>query len=334
MAFFAEAPGKLVILGEYAVLEGVEAVVMAVDRRCAARIQASSVEYCELTTYAPGERSTRFAAGAPSGVDLADVVTAGLPPSGRLPAWCAAIDSRAFFHDSVKLGLGSSAAALCAFAAAWSAYASAEPAGRALPEVPDLIGLHRRLQGGGSGLDVAASVRGGIITYRLEGTSVPHIGSVQLPKGVGFAGIFAGAPASTPDFVAKFRDWQRQRPRESAGQLDAMRIISEHGCEAIRIGDATGFLAAVRDYGRQLSRLGEKLGRDIVTPEHRRISVLAERYGVTYKVSGAGGGDLGLAFCSDEAALGAFRSAVSETEFVWIDLQVAQQGLSVEEQVW
>ena len=38
MAIVARAPGKLVALGEYAVLEGAPAIVLAVDRYCEATL--------------------------------------------------------------------------------------------------------------------------------------------------------------------------------------------------------------------------------------------------------------------------------------------------------
>lgn len=331
MSFVARAPGKLVVLGEYAVLEGAEALVMAVDRYCVARIGAADADRCTLKTRMFDESLVTFAPGEPSGIALVDLVTASLPAASAQLSWSACLDSSAFFDGPTKLGLGSSAAAMCAFSGAWWAFVGAGAEHDARPPTGLLISLHRRLQGGGSGLDIAAAVTGGLISYRLDSVSMPRIGSVRLPKGVGFAGIFAGKSARTPDFVAKYEAWRTEEPSESAGQLDAMRSVSTAGCEAIRRGDVNEFLAAVREYGRQLSRLGQRLGRDIVTPEHREIADLADRYGVAYKVSGAGGGDLGLAFSNDTAALEAFEKAVRETRYVWIELALDTRGLTIEE---
>jgi mevalonate kinase len=52
---------------------------------------------------------------------------------------------------------------------------------------------------------------------------------------------------------------------------------------------------------------------------------------VAYKVSGAGGGDLGLACARDRAALAAFETAVREQGFRVLELGVAERGLTVNE---
>ena len=122
-----------------------------------------------------------------------------------------------FFDGRAKLGIGSSAAALTAWAAAWSVYSGQGHISRDEGGLETLIGLHRTLQGGsGSGLDVAASLFGGILTYRLVSESGPRVGSVQLPNSVGFTTVFTGFSASTRDLVAAYSDWRTARPAEAA----------------------------------------------------------------------------------------------------------------------
>ncbi len=64
MRFHARAPGKLVALGEYAVLDGAPALVLAIDRYAVATLEPSRDGDCHLRTRMaePGDRS--FAAGA------------------------------------------------------------------------------------------------------------------------------------------------------------------------------------------------------------------------------------------------------------------------------
>jgi mevalonate kinase len=54
-AIVARAPGKLVALGEYAVLEGAPALVLAVDRYCVATLAESGDGLCHLITRAEAE---------------------------------------------------------------------------------------------------------------------------------------------------------------------------------------------------------------------------------------------------------------------------------------
>jgi phosphomevalonate kinase len=330
MPYRASAPGKLVVLGEYAVLTGAEALVAAVDRRCKVTIERSAGPGCEIRIIAPDVRKYSFAPGAPSGLELVDTVRfAGGGPSVE-PAFCATLDSRRFFADSgAKLGMGSSAAVLTAFAGALQAF---EKNDYLSLEVDSLIALHRSVQGGrGSGVDVAAAVYGGLRTFRLDTGGRARIGSVRLPNSVGFAGIFAGQSAITSNFVGRFEDWRRSGPARAAPLLAELSATSSAGCDALREDDADGFLRAVAAYGVLLESLGNALGCDVLTSEHRRIAALAQRFAVTYKTSGAGGGDLGIALSKDKSALTALRDAVSAEGFLWVDLGIDPDGLMVEE---
>jgi phosphomevalonate kinase len=326
--FVARAPGKLVALGEYAVLDGAPALVLALDRFAEVRIDASPDAACHLDTHPPQPARRTFAPGEPSGAKLLDLVTEGV----ESPAWRAAVDSTAFFAGADKLGLGSSAAVLCAWAGAFTAFARAK--GRQMPEptLPALIGQHRTFQGGrGSGLDVAAAFTGGAITFRRGGEGVPQVGSVRLPNSVGFAGIFAGRSASTPEFVAHYRAWQQDRPAQAAAMLRRLTDVAEAGCAAAGGDDAAAFMASLAEYGRGLRALGEAIGAEIVTAEHRQIEEHARKFGVAYKVSGAGGGDLGLACAIDSEALAAFVQSVTNRGFRVIKVSLAAKGLNVEQ---
>jgi len=326
----ASAPGKLVVLGEYAVLAGAPALVLAVDRRCRVVVEPAGSGLCEVELQAPDSRIFSFQAGAASGLAVIDTVLGSGAPGTPRQAFKAVLDSAGFFADAqLKLGLGSSAAVLTAFAGAMQVFDNKDLKDLSLDV---LIGLHRRLQGGsGSGIDVAAALLGGVATFRLEPDGSAQVGSVQLPNSVGFAGIFAGQSATTADFVARFNDWRHREPDRAAPLLAELAAVSAGGCDAIRAGDADGFLAAVGAYGVLLESLGIALGCEVFTREHRLIAALAQRFDVKYKTSGAGGGDLGIAFSKDAAALAALRNAVTAEGFLWLAFGVDAHGLRVEE---
>ena len=320
----ARAPGKAVVLGEYAVLQGAPALVLAVDRYCTASIRSVHGATSSIETRFPDPVRRTVPTGDDTGIALVDLVRRAL--GGERSAWHALLDSSEFFLAGRKLGLGSSAAALVAFAGAWAAWA-----GLPRPTLEQAIELHRRFQGGaGSGLDVAASLTGGVIEFRIDGR-VPYVGSVQLPKGVGFAGIFAGRSAATPDLLARYHAWRAEKPGEAADRQRTMERIAVSGCAAARRGESEEFLHAVEMYGRELEALGRAIGAEIVTAEHRTLAETARRFGVIYKVSGAGGGDLGLGLGTDADALAAFRRAAEAQGFAAVDLGVDRQGLVIEE---
>ena len=321
----ARAPGKAVVVGEYAVLDGAPALVLAVDRRATVTIAPSETGRNLVETRSPEVSVLHAEPGGDTGVPLVDLVRREL--GGERVPWRATLDSTAFFAGERKLGLGSSAAVLTAFACAW-----AEWTGAAHPTRDALIALHRRFQGGsGSGLDIAASLTGGAIVFRLDAARVPHVGSVQLPNGVGFAGVFTGRSASTPDLLARYHSWRAENPRQAAARLETMERIAELGCAAAERGESEEFLRAIDQYGRELDALGQAIGADIVTAEHRALGETARRFGVIYKVSGAGGGDLGLGLAADADALAAFKAAAAEQGFPVVDLGLDRHGLVIEE---
>ena len=329
MSIRARAPGKLVVLGEYAVLDGAEALVLAVNRHCRAEL-AASAGACRLTTRMAAIEESSFASEAASGNALVDLVRERAP----LPAtaWAASLDSSDFFVASTKLGLGSSAAALVAFAGAWTAFAHRQGRASGSLSLAGLIELHRAFQGGaGSGLDVAACLHGGALSFRLDAARKPHIGSVRLPNSVGFAGVFAGNAAATPGLVDRYRAFCAARPEDAVRLKETMGDVSARGLAALREDDSEAFLDAVCEYGYRLEELGHAMQAEIWTAGHRAIETEANRFDVVYKVSGAGGGDTGLAFASDPEALRRFASAARGQGFHVVDLEVDEQGLVIEE---
>ena len=67
----------------------------------------------------------------------------------------------------------------------------------------------------------------------------------------------------------------------------------------------------------------------ILSEDHRLLLRIANRHGVSYKPSGAGGGDFGLAFGLDRTLLDDFCSEVLEGGFGVLDLDLDQSGSTV-----
>ena len=112
--------------------------------------------------------------------------------------------------------------------------------------------------------------------------------------------------------------------------LAALTRVAKAGCAAAQGDDGVALVESIAEYGRALQNLGTAIGAEIVTAEHRRIGEQARRYGVAYKVSGAGGGDLGLACALDREALAAFGRAAGADGFRAIDVRPAEHGLAVD----
>ena len=150
----ARAPGKLVLSGAYAVLEGATAIVAAVDRHALA-----------------------------DGGRPADFVTAEVGQAvarGHLAAapWFDASALREPLADggSRKLGLGSSAAILVASLAT---QCREEPLGQAI--FGPALRCHRAAQAGGSGIDVAAACFGGVLACTMMPDESLQVAPIELP---------------------------------------------------------------------------------------------------------------------------------------------------------
>jgi degradative hydroxymethylglutaryl-CoA reductase len=286
------APGKAFLIGEYAVLEGVPALITAVDVRAVAHDSRDP------------ERS------APSDLSLAAHVGARdhLARLGQTIGEVPTVESGPFSLGTRKLGLGSSAAVTAAVVGFHLAEAGHD---LALPDTRELAlalarAAHRHVQGGGSGGDVAAAVLGGNLRFcpgrppePLDHPCWLHIGFVDV-----------GAPAVTASFVQAVRHVATaDRPAYSRA-IDHLTGASATFFAGHAEPDAAAGLAAIfaatQQHNEGLAQLQSLSGAPILTPVMLQVLALAARHGLAAKPSGAGGGDLLVVFARSQAELDLF----------------------------
>jgi phosphomevalonate kinase len=239
------APGKLVLTGAYAVLEGAPAIVIAVDRHAVADV------------------------ASPEQVDVGALHDA----SGR------------------KLGLGSSAASMVATEGARAVARGEDPRD---PLVRESIfravrGAHAVSQGGGSGVDVAASVHGGVLRYEIAGAE-SRVHPQDLPRGLVFEAWWSGWSARTSDLLARVAAFKERSP----AALEPLVSLACTAAVHVETGDTHAFIRAARAYGRGLFALGQAADAPIVLPGFAELAAMAEREDGAFLPSGAGGGDVGV----------------------------------------
>ncbi len=165
---------------------------------------------------------------------------------------------------SRKLGLGSSAAILVASIAATSGERLQRAAGASLADAvfPAAYAAHRKAQPSGSGIDVAASTFGGVITATIRdgGLDVaPH----PLPPGTVVEVFASPVSASTGDLIRKVRAFAAVDPPRYRRLLDA----AARGAHAAKAAAATpDLVAAISAQLDALAKLGDLAGAGIVTP--------------------------------------------------------------------
>jgi phosphomevalonate kinase len=345
------APGKLVLLGEYAVLRGAPAVVMAVDRRARVELAPSGSELWSVTAPPLVADTLRFAlaadgslrwlaarSAAPRGLELVEyllgaMAAAGLLDPTSLPPAAATLDTRALFEDAaggLKLGLGSSAAVAVALASALAQWGGrGELLADPLRWLGSLLALHRGLQGGrGSGVDLAASLLGGVVSYRLGADgSVAAADPLPMPAGLQLVVVWTGRAADTGSMLRRLDERLAGGDASVEAALDRLAELSVAGSEAFRLGRVAAVLATVDAYCGAMEVLGHAAGLPILSAEHDALRRLARRHGTSYKPSGAGGGDLGLIVSPDPEAAAAAASAATAGGFRVLSLGLDPDGL-------
>ena len=336
----ATAPGKLVLCGEYAVLDGAPAISAAVDRR-------ARVAVCETGDGGNVEVRT---VGFNDGVYSFRATDSGLTAvgeQGALPllesAWSSSqsnaaggmsleLETGAFFASSDKHGLGSSAALTVKIAKALAAWSGSDAGVEARTGM-----IHSHLQEGrGSGVDIATSTVGGLICFesqRLDeadstATTRSSVGHIKWPAGVEAAVLFSGIAASTPAKLARLGS-QSRLPIS-----DRLVEAAAGAADAWQQGNADQVLHATARFAQTLAKFSDAYGLDVFGGGHAALAELAQARGLVYKPCGAGGGDIGVVLGDDAAAIARFAERAAASGFVALDVRLGGktevEGLAVE----
>jgi len=329
----ARAPGKLFLLGEYAVLDGCPAVVAAVGGHVEVSLEIvgppgtvsiQAPPHAPATTFSPGEPlplrgPLRFALAA---------VRATTP--FRRPGIRIDIASRLSGPDGTTLGLGSSAAVTVAVVAVMTAAAGADPT---LPMwrkslLTLALGAHRDAQDGlGSGADVAASVYGGVIRFAPGNGSLPTVTPLTLPSDTILLAGWTGEPASTQGLVTHYRAAAVRAPAVQHAFEKSSRTCVDSFVRGL--SDRSLPLDPVTANGDALESLGGQLDLPVMTAPLRRLVAVAREHGAGAKVSGAGGGDCGIALTRDRSVAERIRSAWRSIGITPLDLAIENQGVTL-----
>lgn len=328
----ARAPGKLFLLGEYAVLDGCPAVVAAIDRFVAVSIDG--------TANGPGVRiqsalgMVEFSCAAPPAESgpLRFAIAAFRTAVHQLPELARhhlsiTVVSGLDEPTGMKLGLGSSAAVTVAVTAALFAVAGHPLTTDTRHRIfSSALEAHRRAQGNtGSGTDIAASVYGGALLFRPR-EGLPEITALTLPPDTQMLVGWTGEPASTPGLVQRYSEVDNGRAAKRTAFVRATQTSVRDFVGALEQGALS--VAAVLANGHLLEQLADDLDLELLTPRLRQLVNLARKEGAGAKISGAGGGDCGIAFTQDAATGRRVRAAWEAVGLTPLDVSIYPEGVT------
>ncbi len=316
--------GKIVISGEYAVLDGAPAIVATLKQKVNITIQKSDKNHNIYTTsvlqgvfpFTMDDDANVLWLEADPGVFglLLQHAFKILKPKLKENLWIA-VDSSEFFRTTkdgtaIKLGIGSSAAVSVGITQALSQYQAI----RSSPEnlLSQANSIHQGLQGKqGSGIDVACCFADqGVIECTKDSVKNHTWSILNWPNGLHLKALTTSQYGSTNRLVANYQRASNLYPKEFKRALDQFLDITQSLSHAWKSEDVDLIIDLLRAYDVHIKKL-DKIGDiGIYTQVHADIQNTASTHNVFYKPSGAGGGDIGLAFSSSLDALSDFSDAI------------------------
>lgn len=299
------APGSLMLMGEHAVLHGHHALCAAVEDTIQVTIQDGE----------PGRYAIHSALGTVSGFlkqirkehDLRFVLDA-LEASGIRKGFQMQIESQI----NPTIGFGSSAAVTTASVAAFRAWNGQVFDRSAI--FRESLEVIRRVQGRGSGADVAASTYGGIVLYRADPLLIEPIHR-SLP----LAAVYCGYKTPTPEVIERIEQTRKQFPELHAHAYAGMNQTVLEAAKAIRGGDLRK-VGALFSYHQGLQ---DAIGTNDSTLSHLLYTLRQNPKVTGSKISGSGLGDCVIALGDPGASVEDFpsREAALDLDGVTLDLE-------------
>jgi len=290
MPRMARAAGKVILLGEHAVVYGSPALAAALDRGATARAEPSERDQLVL-----GER--RVLGG--DGSDLARALAAlraSLGAGTHAVEATLELPAGAGLGASAALGVAIARAVLLSFMPEADLTSSASR-GRVLAAAAAWEGV---FHGNASGIDAAAAATSGCIQFSREDGAEP----VRLARELVLAIAVAGPPASTREMVESVARLAARRSEIVQKAMSGITALVKNARLCLEAGDLPG-LGKLMDLNQMLLS-----GLMVSTEGIERACETARRVGALgAKLTGAGGGGcvVALADLDPEPVLAAWR---------------------------
>ena len=350
----ATAPGKMILIGEYAVLHGAKALVCAMECQALVKVFAPDSNQFGITAPSLLIQNTTFSINSNGQVVFERSIQDNklnklgffkivfeeiyriIQSKGcQIRPVQIEINTDDFFslNGEFKYGFGSSAAMTVALIKALLTAVNLQNDYTIDDFFQLAFQIHRKAQGDlGSGIDIAASVYGNVLTYQLsdeKGIPTGHGRPVNRWDGLYVLPIWAGHSTSTRKMVRSVDALKDSSPKIFDKIMMELMHCSENGCSSYIKKDRATFFDCIREFNMILSELGKQSNTPIVSEAHSKLIDLISGTDAVYKPSGAGGGDIGVAFCDSDDEVDNIRQKLKRSEFQILDFSIAKDGMSV-----
>lgn len=309
------APGKLMLLGDHAVVHNHPCLVAAIDQRF--HLQATVIPEHKLILNAPKLGLINYQK------PLDNLMTGEVPKSAEYIEYAVGqfnqkyplklgikIDTAAEQMDP-KFGFGTSAAATVSTTKALGILFDQELDKRAVFDLSYHTVQH--LKGVGSGFDMASAVYGGFLYFVTGGAAIKPLGVDPLKVVVAYSGY----KADTPLLIRVINEQVEMYPDIVHNVFDVSEKIVERGLEDLEASDMVSFGKMMSMHQGLLTVLGVSTSElDTIC----RLALDAGAYGA--KLSGAGGGDCAIAI----AGLDKIKSVAETLRQAGFDTMVLEAG--------
>ena len=364
-SYRVKVPGKLLIAGEYAVLEpNQQAIVIAVNRYLTAKIEPSVRNELSLpqlglnhVTWKIADQDIQFNVSDPrlqfirNSIAVVNQFLQEKSVSLR-PIYLSVKSDLDDADTGQKYGLGSSAAIVVAVISAMLSLYNEGKEQATLEEIFKLAVIaHLKTQKNGSGADIAAAVFGGWLVYSSfqpywlvnklqQGIKLnmlvempwPNLSITPLraPSLLNLCVGWTGEAASTGPLVKKVQQFRKGNLKVYNEFLKENSIAVNQLIQSIKVDDYWGASSSLAESRKALKKLSEDASITIETAKLKELSEIANNYG-SGKSAGAGGGDCGIAFVKEESHIPELYKAWQNAGIMPLNIAVSKNGVTVTE---
>lgn len=364
ISYTVRAPGKLMIAGEYAILEpNQRAVVIAINRYVTVCIEEAKTNKISIPQWGIEDISweivnetVEFSTRDSRLIFVENsiyIVYKFLKEKGiKTKSFKLLIESE--LNDPLsgkKYGLGSSAAVVVTIIESILRLHSDNNNVFTLDKIFKLSAIvHLITQKNGSGADIAAAVYGGWLEYSafsgewvlnefeqggkildILDKSWPnlYIKSLTPPPSLQLVVGWTKEPASTAAMVKTVQDFGKYNLEVYNEFLRGSSISVSRLIKSFENKDSTEAIISLSQNRKVLKKLGENTGINIETMKLRKLCSIADTFG-SGKLSGAGGGDCGIAFLLGDSQKQEIFKIWKEADIMPLDLRVSKMGVSIQ----